>query len=200
MGEKLIEHLWKAFELYLNRKDKFIKAEERLKRRLTFFEEVKKLENNNDLDEQEKRAIRNSLAQIVCGSRLVDYELVEYYYRHKKFRNFEVIVPIVAFWDESIVKEYDSSGKIELIKIEEKKYRAEKTNSISSLVFIFGIAILFILFYQRVIDAFVRVFHMDSYIALYVCGALFLLINFLVLFAIYGVLTVFDLRRLIEDR
>ena len=200
MGEKLIEHLWKAFELYLNRKDKFIKAEERLKRRLTFFEEVKKLENNNDLDEQEKRVVRNSLAQIVCGSRLVDYELVEYYYRHKKFRNFEVIVPIVAFWDESIVKEYDSSGKIELIKIEEKKYRAEKTNSISSLVFISGIAIVFILFYQRVIDAFVQVFHMDSYIALYVCGALFLLINFLVLFAIYGVLTVFDLRRLIEDQ
>ncbi|QHH95398.1 hypothetical protein FPL18_16955 [Acinetobacter gyllenbergii] len=196
----MIEHLWKAFELYLNRKDKFIKAEERLKRRLTFFEEVKKLENNNDLDEQEKRVIRNGLAQIVCGSRLVDYELVEYYYRHKKFRNFEVIVPIVAFWDESIVKEYDSSGKIELIKIEEKKYRAEKTNSISSLVFIFGIAIVFILFYQRVIDALVRVFHMDPYIALYVCGTLFLLINFLVLFAIYGVLTVFDLRRLIEDR
>lgn len=107
----MVEHLWKAFELYINRKDKFIKAEERFKRRLAFFEEVKKLDENNDLYEHEKKTIRNSLAQIVCGSRLVDYELVEYYYSHKKFRNFDVIVPIGSFWDESIVKEYDSSGK-----------------------------------------------------------------------------------------
>jgi streptomycin 6-kinase len=42
----LLEHLWKAFELYLNRKNKFIKAEERLKRQLAFFEEVKKLDDN----------------------------------------------------------------------------------------------------------------------------------------------------------
>lgn len=196
----MIEHLWKAFELYLNRKDKFIKAEERLKRRLTFFEEVKKLDENNDLDEHEKRSIRNSLAQIVCGSRLVDYELVEYYQKNKNFRNFEVIAPIVAFWDESIVKEYDSSGKLKLIKIHEKKYRSEKINSISSLFFIFSMAILFILFYQRVINAFVVTFHMDTYIALYVCGTLFLIITCLVLFAFYGVMSVFDLRRLLEDQ
>lgn len=196
----MIEHLWKAFELYLNRKDKFIKAEERLKRRLTFFEEVKKLDENNDLDEHEKRSIRNSLAQIVCGSRLVDYELVEYYQKNKKFRNFEVIAPIVAFWDESIVKEYESSGELKLIKIHEKKYRSEKINSISSLFFIFSMAILFILFYQRVINTFVVTFHMDTYIALYVCGTLFLIVTCLVLFAFYGVMSVFDLRRLIEDQ
>jgi len=194
----LIEHLWKAFELYLNRKDKFIKAEERLKRRLAFFEEVKKLHENNDLDEHEKRSIRNSLAQIVCGSRLVDYELVEYYQKNKNFRNFEVIVPIVAFWDESIIKEYDESGRIKSLKIDEKKYSQEKRNTAFTLIYIFLVAILFIIFYQRVINVFVSTFHMDSYIALYVCGAIFLLISFFVIFALYGVMTVIDLRRLVK--
>lgn len=134
----MVEHLWKAFELYLNRKDKFIKAEERLKRRLAFFEEVKKLDENNDLDENEKRSIRNSLAQIVCGSRLVDYELVEYYLKNKNFRNFEVIAPIVAFWDESIIKELDETGKIKEIKINERKYIQEKIYMIFSNIFIFS--------------------------------------------------------------
>lgn len=195
----MLEHLWKAFELYLNRKDKFLKAEERLNRRLTFLEEVKKVNANNNLDEHEKRAIRNSLAQIICGNRLVDYDLVDYYYRNKNFRNFEVIAPIVAFWDESIIKEYDELGRIRSLKIDEKKYSQEKRNTAFILSYMFLVAILFIIFYQRVINIFVSTFHMDSYIALYVCGTLFLLINFLVLFAIYGVLTVLDLRRLIED-
>lgn len=54
-------------------------------------------------------------------------------------------------------------------------------------------------FYQLFIGYFVQVFHMDSNVDLYVYGALFLIVNFLVLFAIYWVLTVYDLRRLIED-
>lgn len=194
----MIEHLWKAFELYLNRKDKFIKAEERLKRRLAFFEEVKKLDENNDLDEHEKRSIRNSLAQIVCGSRLVDYELVEYYQKNKNFRNFEVIVPIVAFWDESIIKEFDETGKIKQIKINEKKYIQEKIYMIFSNLFVFFVALLFLINYERVMNVFVSTFHMDSYFALYVCGFLFLIITFLVLFAFYGVMVVFDLRRLVK--
>ena len=198
MGEKLIEHLWKAFELYLNRKDKFIKAEERLKRRLTFFEEVKKLDESNDLDEHEKRAIRNSLAQIVCGSGLVDYELVEYYQKNKNYRNFEVIAPIVAYWDESITKEFDETGKIKQIQINEKKYAEEKRNMIASTAFLFFLVLLFLNRYEQIINALVSTFHMDSYIVLYFCGALFMIITFLAFFAFYGVMVVFDLRRLVK--
>ncbi|MCH7337150.1 hypothetical protein [Acinetobacter sp. NIPH 2699] len=194
----MVEHLWKAFELYLNRKDKFIKAEERLKRRLIFFEEVKKINANNDLDEHEKRTIRNSLAQIVCGSRLVDYELVQYYQKNKNFRNFEVIAPIVAYWDESINKELDETGKIKLITLDEKKYAQEKRNMIVSTTFLFFLILLFLNCYERVINALITIFYLDSYIALYVCGGLFFIITFLAFFAFYGVMIVYDLRRLVK--
>lgn len=194
----LLEHLWKFFELYLNRKDKFTKAKEGLDRRLSFLDEVKKVNAKDDIDENEKRAIKNSLAQIVCGSRLVDFELVDYYYRNKNFRNFEIITPLVAYWDESIIKEFGENGKIKNIVIDEKKYASEKRNMIGTFVFFFIVNILFIIFYQMVIGVFVTVFHMDSYIALYVCGILFLLITFLVLFTFYGILALYDLRRLVR--
>jgi hypothetical protein len=194
----LLEHLWKIFELYLNRKDKFAKTSECLERRLKFLKEVKDINDNHNIDENEKRAIKNSLAQIVCGSRLVDYDLVYYYYRNKNFRNFEVIAPLVAYWDELIIKEFDENGILKKIRIDERKYVIEKRNMIGTFFFFFVINIVFLLFYQRILNVFVTVFHMDSYIALYVCGILFLLITFLVLFALYGVLTLYDLSRLVK--
>ncbi|UUM26656.1 hypothetical protein NQU59_13280 [Acinetobacter colistiniresistens] len=66
------------------------------------------------------------MAQIVCGSGLVDYELVEYYQKNKNYRNFEVIAPIVAYWDESITKELDETGKIKKIQINEKNMPKKK--------------------------------------------------------------------------
>lgn len=57
----MVEHLWKAFELYLNRKDKFIKAEERLKIRLAFFEGINKLDEKNDSAVHEKKCSLESI-------------------------------------------------------------------------------------------------------------------------------------------
>lgn len=194
----MLEHLWKFFELYLNRKDKFTKASESLERRLKFLKEVKAIDENDEIDKNEKRAIKNSLAQIVCGSRLVDYDLVYYYYKNKSFRNFEIIAPLVAYWDESLIKEFDENSMLKKITIDEKKYTLEKRNMIGTFILFFMINIVFLLFYQKIINVFVTLFHMDSYIALYVCGSLFLLITFLVFFAFYGVLTLYDLRRLVR--
>lgn len=194
----MLEHLWKIFELYLNRKDKFTKANERLERRLKFLNQVKEINANEQIDVNEKRAIKNGLAQIVCGSRLVDYDLVDYYYRNKNFRNFEVIAPLVAYWDESIIKEFDEAGILKKIIIDEKKYSIEKRNMISTCIFFFIVSTIFIIFYQGFIGFFVKIFHMDSYVALYVCGILFLSITFLVFFTFYGILALYDLRRLVR--
>ena len=194
----MLEHLWKFFELYLNRKDKFTKANERLDRRLKFLNQVKEINVNEEIDDNEKRAIKNGLAQIVCGSRLVDYDLVDYYYRNKKFRNFEVIAPLVAYWDESIIKEFDEAGILKKIIIDEKKYKVEKQNMISTCIFFLIMNLIIFIFYQWFIGFFVKIFHMDPYVALYVCGVLFLSVTFLVLFTFYGILPLYDLRRLVR--
>lgn len=194
----MLEHLWKIFELYLNRKDKFTKANERLERRLNFLNQVKEINANEQIDANEKRAIKNGLAQIVCGSRLVDYDLVDYYYRNKKFRNFEVIAPLVAYWDESIIKEFDEAGILKKIIIDEKKYKVEKQNMISTCIFFLIMNLIIFIFYQGFIGFFVNIFHMDPYVSLYLCGILFLSVTFLVFFTFYGILTLYDLRRLVR--
>lgn len=194
----MLEHLWKIFELYLNRKDKFTKANERLDRRLKFLNQVKEINANEQIDVNEKRALKNGLAQIVCGSRLVDYDLVDYYYRNKNFRNFEVIAPLVAYWDESIIKEFDEAGILKKIIIDEKKYKVEKQNMISTCIFFLIMNLIIFIFYQGFIGFFVNIFHMDPYVALYVCGVLFLSVTFLVFFTFYGILALYDLRRLVR--
>lgn len=65
--------LMKAIELFINRKDKFKKAEERATRREVFFKEIAELDNNESLDEDRKRAMKNSAAQKLTGSGLVTY-------------------------------------------------------------------------------------------------------------------------------
>ena len=60
--------------------------------------------------------MKNSAAQKLTGSGLVTYELVDYYYKNPNFVNFEIIAPIVAFWDQTLIKTYDD--KEQIIKLE----------------------------------------------------------------------------------
>ncbi|UUM26655.1 hypothetical protein NQU59_13275 [Acinetobacter colistiniresistens] len=69
---------------------------------------------------------------------------------------------------------------------------------IASTAFLFFLVLLFLNRYEQVISALVSIFHLDSYIALYVSGGLFSIVTFLAFFAFYGVMVVFDVRRLVK--
>ena len=55
----MLEHLWKFFELYLNRKDKFTKASEALERRLKFLKEVKEIDKKGMQQEFDSSSLDN---------------------------------------------------------------------------------------------------------------------------------------------
>lgn len=95
------EFIHKILVLFLERKSKFKQAEERLTRREEFFDGIKKIDSL-DIEEYQKHARRNGLAQALVGSRLVSYRLVDFVSRNKNIVNFETVSKDLAFWDTSL--------------------------------------------------------------------------------------------------
>ena len=110
------EFIHKILLLFIERKDKYKHAEEKLQRRVDYFKELKTIEESN-LDEDEQRARRNALAQRLVGSQLVTFELVNYLIKNRNINNFEEVARRMAFWDASLNIERDNELNIIDIKL-----------------------------------------------------------------------------------
>lgn len=196
----MLEFILKIIELFLtHHKNKFKKIEAVLERRQNFIDEVKKIEQNEDLTDDEKRALKNACAQLVCGSRLVNYELVDYYFRNKNFRNFEIIAPIIAFWEDAISKEYDEDGKIKSIKINNKKHFWERIYMIVTFLFILLIDGIFIKNHDWVVNLLIKYLPLNIAIADIIFVVLLAPLLYLTWLAFFGMMTVIDLKSYTED-
>ena len=196
----MLDFILKLIELFLtHRKNKFKKIEAVLERRQNFIDEVKKIEQNTDLNDDEKRALKNSCAQLVCGSRAVNYELVDYYFRNKNFRNFEIIAPIIAFWEDAISKEYDEDGKIKSIKISNKKHFWERIYMIVTFLFILLIDGIFIKNHDWVVNLLIKYLPLNIAIADIIFVVLLAPLLYLTWLAFFGMMTVIDLKSYTED-
>lgn len=169
------DFLIKLIEIFLNRKDKFKKADERYARRVEFFEKVQSIKEDNDLSEEARRALLDSAAQKLTGSPRVTYEVVDYYIRNKEFINFEVIAPSVWFWDESIKKSYDSESKLINIELDQHGYKKEKKYLGFSVFVMFLITVYFLLLGHKMVNFLAGSF----YVSKSILGPIFLLIPFL---------------------
>lgn len=190
--------LTKLIELYISRKDKFAKSADRAKRRFEYFSEVSEIDTNTDMSSEEKRARKNSAAQKLTGNGLASYELVDYYYRHPDFINFEVIAPIVGFWDQVLIKTTDENGRITKLDLDLKIYSKEIAMAIFSLIFFVMIFIVFLSLGNRFINYMV----MNFYISKSVMGIAYLIlispVFFMFLFLFYWFLNLTDLKRLVK--
>ncbi|WP_174492727.1 hypothetical protein [Acinetobacter sp. Marseille-Q1623] len=133
-------NLERLLELYLNRKDSFKKAEERMKRREEFFEQIKKIDQMNDVTEDQKRALKNSASQALAGKASVNFELMDYYHKKPEFVNFEIIAPLVFIWLDLIDKNYIGTNLRDL-RLKKVKYYKElliltSQNILFTLIFI----------------------------------------------------------------
>ncbi|MFG0589048.1 hypothetical protein ACF8D3_13570 [Acinetobacter sp. YQ_14] len=137
--------LIKLIELFISRKDKFKKADERYERRIEFFSKVKLINEDETLSPEIRKALLDSAAQKLTGSPRGGYEIVEYFINTKKFINFEIVAPSVWFWDESIEKVYDENQKLIDIKLNEKGFKKEMLYLGFTIFFFFTITIFFIL-------------------------------------------------------
>ncbi|EXE15319.1 hypothetical protein J559_0891 [Acinetobacter sp. 983759] len=194
----MIELFLKLIELYIGRRDKFKKAGERLIRREQFFKDIDAIDSNTLIDEDRKRAMKNSLAQIITGSGLVTYELVDYYYRNPHFINFERIAGIVGFWDEVLIKEYDEDRRIIKLRLNRKKFIFEKTLLGMSVFFTFCFTVFALVGSKELNYFFVNTFYLNQnlvgIILVITCLSLMVFtISLLIMF-----LALCDLKRLVK--
>ena len=190
--------LTKLLELYISRKDQFSKAEARAERRLKYFKEILEIDANNEISIEEKRARKNSAAQKLTGNALTSQELVDYYYRHPDFINFEVIAPIVGFWDQVLIKATDESGRITKLDLNIKTYSKEVMMAIASMI-VFTFIFLVLLSFG---NGFVNYMVSNFYISKSILGIVYLILIspflFMSLFMFYLLLNLTDLKRLVK--
>ena len=195
----MLEFILKIIELFLtHHKNKFKKIEAVLERRQNFIDEVKKIEQNEDLTDDEKRALKNACAQLVCGSRLVNYELVDYYFRNKKFRNFEIIAPTIAFWEDVVFKEYDENGKIKSIKIHKKNHNRERNYIVFSFFLTIFIDLIVTKNHDWVVNFLIKYLPLNIAIADIIFVIILLPLLYLTWLALLGMMTIIDLKSYTE--
>lgn len=188
----------KLIEIFINRKDKYKKAEERSKRREMYFDEITSIENNPNLDANQKRALKNSAAQKLTGSGLATYEFLDYYYRHPDFINFEILSPMVAFWDQTLIKTYDNEKRIIKLEFNESAYWKELSFAFLSCIFLLA----GLIFFAKQGNAIINFISSNYYINTNVIGVAYLIFILgligITLFFGFLFLTLLDLKRLVK--
>lgn len=188
----------KLIEIFINRKDKYKKAEERSKRREMYFDEITSIENNHNLDANQKRALKNSAAQKLTGSGLATYEFLDYYYRHPDFINFEILSPMVAFWDQTLIKTYDNENRIIKLEFNESAYWKELFFAFLSCIFLLA----GLIFFAKQGNAIINFISSNYYINTNIIGVAYLIFILgligITLFFGFLFLTLLDLKRLVK--
>ncbi|WP_312049214.1 hypothetical protein [Acinetobacter courvalinii] len=190
--------LIKLIELFMGRKDKFKKAEDKFLRRKEFFKDVKEIQEDKTTSDVEKRALLNSAAQKLTGSPRSTYEIVNYYLNHKSYVNFEAVAPSVWFWEESVTKTYDDDNQLIKIEIDKNGFKKERRNLRFSFYFLFSATMYFLIFGNLMANYLANNFYMSKQIT-----GLVLIGFFLFLFistVVVGILKLShqDLPRLVE--
>jgi hypothetical protein len=142
--------------------------------------------------------MRNSAAQKLTGNGLATYEFVDYYCRHPNFINFEIISPMVAFWDQTLIKTYDDEKRIIKLEFNNWEYKKERIMCFLTCVFL----LLGIFFFLRNGNTFINYISSNFYVSQSIVGIAYLIfiLGFVWLFLFFGylLLTLIDLKRLVK--
>lgn len=139
------EFIHKILLLFVERKNKFQNAEEKLKRRVKYFEDIKTIDALN-VDDAEKRARKNAVAQELVGSQLVSYRLIDFLIKNENITNYEIVAKTLALWDTSLIIDRNKDNQIIGIDLNNCEFVKEKimlsiTLSLVIFIFIFSIYI-----------------------------------------------------------
>lgn len=139
------EFIHKILLLFVERKNKFQNAEEKLERRVKYFEDIKAIDALN-VDDAEKRARKNAVAQALVGSQLVSYTLIDFLIKNENITNFEIVAKTLALWDTSLIINRNKDSQIIGIDLNNCEFVKEKvmlsiTLSLVIFLFIFSIYI-----------------------------------------------------------
>lgn len=189
----------KFLEIWISRKDKFKKADERANRRNDYFNEIKKIDSDTDLDEDQKRVLKDSAAQKLTGSSLVTHQFVSYFLRNNYSSNFEIIAATVAFWG-SCISFYDlEDGYITRIEIHNVNYWCNLLMCFISCVGLGALLVFLILNGGEVVNFLSTHYHISATIFGAIYLGFVLIIFFIVLFFFYLYITLLEVKSSINN-
>lgn len=191
------EFIHKILLLFVERKNKFQNAEEKLKRRVKYFEDIKAIDALN-VDDAEKRARKNAAAQELVGSQLVSYRLIDFLIKNENITNYEIVAKTLALWDTSLIIDRNKDNQIIGIDLNNCEFVKEKvmlsiTLSLVIFLFIFSIYI----FKENVLwvtDSLM----LPEYISIIVMMSLIVGLLIVGLFLFITTIVLFDLKRIVK--
>src|SRR5690606_15660755 len=126
------------------------------------------------------------------------YEFVDYYCRHPDFINFEVISPMVAYWDQTLIKTYDEGERIVKLEFNKKAYWKEMIFSFISWLFV----LVGLIFFAIQANVIINLISSNYYINKNIVGIAYLIFILglvgITLFFGFLFLTLLDLKRLVK--
>ena len=191
------EFIHKILLLFVERKNKFQNAEEKLERRIKYFEDIKAIDDLK-VDDAEKRARKNAVAQALVGSQLVSYTLIDFLIKNENITNFEIVAKTLALWDTSLIIDRNKDSQIIGIDLNNCEFVKEKvmlsiTLSLVIFLFIFSIYI----FKENVLwvmDALI----LPEYISIIFMMSLIVGLLTVGVFLFITTIVLFDLKRIVK--
>jgi len=191
------EFIHKIILLFLERKNKFKSAEDRYNRRAKYFDNLKIITDLN-INEFEKRALRNSAAQELAGSQLISYELMHYLLENKNITNFEIISKNLVLWDNCLDIIRNKNNQIVGISLNNKTYIKEKITMFFLSSFMVFFLFIFILTFKKNVLWLQNAILLPEHISIIILISLFLLLLLFILFFYFITIMLFDLKRIVK--
>lgn len=191
------EFIHKILLLFVERKNKFQNAEEKLKRRVKYFEDIKAIDALN-VDDAEKRARKNAVAQELVGSQLVSYPLIEFLIKNENITNYEIIAKTLALWDASLKIDRNKDNQITEIGLNTWGFIKEKIMLLIALLFSLFMIVFSIYIFKYNVIWLKSAMMVPEYISIILMTLLVLGFVALAIFVFITTIVLFDLKRIID--
>ncbi len=191
------EFIHKILLLFVERKNKFQRAEEKLERRIKYFEDIKAIDDLN-VDEAEKRARKNTAAQALVGSEIVSYRLIEFLIKNKNIINYEIVAKTLALWDTSLKIDKNEDNQITGIYLNNFKFIKEKAILSLTLLLVIFLFIFSIYIFKENVLWVKYALMLPEYISIMLMMSLTVGLLIVGVFLFITLIVLFDLKRIVE--
>lgn len=191
------EFIHKILLLFVERKNKFQNAEEKLERRIKYFEDIKAIDDLK-VDDAEKRARKNAVAQALVGSQLVSYRLIDFLIKNENITNFEIVAKTLALWDTSLIIDRNKDNQIIGIDLNNCEFVKEKLMLSITLSLVISLFIFSIYIFKENVLWVTDSLMLPEYISIILMMSLIVGLLAVGLFLFITTIVLFDLKRIVE--
>lgn len=191
------EFIHKTLLLFVERKNKFQNAQEKIERRAKYFDDIKAIDSL-DADDAEKRARKNAVSQALVGSQLVSYRLIDFLIKNENITNYEIVAKTLALWDTSLKIDKNEEYQIKEISLNKSEFVKEKIMLIITLIFLIFMIIFSIYIFRHNVLWLKNALMLPEYVSIIVMLLLLVGLSAVAVFLFVTTIILFDLKRIVD--